>query len=171
MKDLLTFPCVYTRIITQQCKFTFTCKKPEIRTSERNYNTNQKTYRWYMNVLGSTSLTHGVSKQHAYLISYLTNKVDCLYLMSTVAIYTTLLYNNHLLSAYSAEVEPRIKIFMLKLVCGQNFVLFGHSGHELQRFENLVFSKFIWNCRCSDVYNAAAYSIQCDINYMYFTYG
>ena len=27
---------------------------------------------------------------------------------------------------------------MLKLVCGQNFVLFGHSGHELERFENLV---------------------------------
>ena len=80
----------------------------------------------------SMSLTHGVSKQHAYLISYLTNKVDCLYLMSTVAIYIyTLLYNNHLLSTYSAEIEPRIKIFMLKLVCGQNFVLFGHSGHEL----------------------------------------
>ena len=43
-------------------------------------------------------------------------------------------------------------------------MLFGHSGHELQRFENLVFSKFIWNCRCSDtqciVYTAAPYSIQ-----------
>ncbi len=53
---------------------------------------------------------------------------------------------------------------MLKLVCGQKFVLFGHSGqvgHELQRLENIVFTKFIWNCRCShDVYTAAAYSIQ-----------
>ena len=28
------------------------CKKPEVRTSERNYITNQKTYRWHMNVLG-----------------------------------------------------------------------------------------------------------------------
>ena len=66
----------------------------------------------------------------------------------------------HLLSAYSAEIELRIKIFMLESVCGQNFVLFGHSGHELQRSENLVFSKLILNCRCSDVYTAAAYSIQ-----------
>ncbi len=50
---------------------------------------------------------------------------------------------------------------MLKLVCGQNFVLFGHSGHELQRLQNIVFSKFIWNCRCShDVYTAATYSLQ-----------
>ena len=49
---------------------------------------------------------------------------------------------------------------MMKIVCGQNFVLFGHSGHELQRFENLVDSKFIWNCRCSDIYTAAAYTIQ-----------
>ena len=64
------------------------CKKPEIRTSERDYTTNRKRYRWYMNErIRSTSLTHGVSKQHAYVISYLTNKVDCLYLMSTVAIY------------------------------------------------------------------------------------
>ncbi len=44
----------------------------------------------------------------------------------------------HLLSAYSEEIELRIKIFKLKSVCGQNFVLFGHSGHELQRFEKLV---------------------------------
>ena len=66
----------------------------------------------------------------------------------------------HLLSAYSAEVELRIKIFMLKSFCGQNFVLVGHSGHDLQRSENLVFSKLILNCRCSDVYTAAAYSIQ-----------
>ncbi len=29
---------------------------------------------------------------------------------------------------------------MLKSVCEQNFVLFGHPGQELQRFENLVFS-------------------------------
>ena len=46
--------------------------------------TNQKTYRWYMNLpdYQATSSAHGVSKQHAYLISYLTN--DCLHLMSTV---------------------------------------------------------------------------------------
>ena len=70
-------------------------------------------------------------------------------------------YFIHLLSAYSAEIELRIKIFMMQFVCGQNFVLFGHSGHKLQRFENLVFSKFIWNCRCSDnVYTAVKYSIQ-----------
>ena len=40
-------------------------------------------------------------------------------------------------------------------------MLVGHSRHELQRSENLVFSKLILNCRCSDnVYTAAAYSIQ-----------
>ena len=39
-------------------------------------------------------------------------------------------------------------------------MLFGHSGHELQRFEKLVFSKFIWNCRCSDCLHTALYSIQ-----------
>ena len=37
-------------------------------------------------------------------------------------------------------MKPRIEIFMLKLDCGENFVLFGHSGHELQRFEDLVFA-------------------------------
>ncbi len=46
-------------------------------------------------------------------------------------------------------------------------MLFGHSGHELQRFENLVFSKFIWNCRCSDVYTGSAYSIQCNMYVFY----
>ncbi len=39
---------------------------------------------------------------------------------------------------YPEKELNRIKIFMLKFACGQNFVLFGHSGHELQRFENLV---------------------------------
>ena len=59
----------------------------------------------------------------------------------------------HLSSPYSAEIELRIKLFMLKLVCGQNFVLFGHSGYEL--------FGIIWNCRCSDnIYTAAAYSTQ-----------
>ena len=49
----------------------------------------------------------------------------------------------------------------MKFVCGQNSALFGHSERELQHFENIVFSKFIWNCRCShDVYTAVAYSIQ-----------
>ena len=38
-----------------------------------------------------------------------------------------------LLSSCSAEMKPRIEIFMLKLDCGENFVLFGHSGHELQQ--------------------------------------
>ena len=55
--------------------------------SERNYITNQKKVSVVHERIRSMSLTHGVSKQHAYLISYLTNKVDCLYLMSTVAIY------------------------------------------------------------------------------------
>ncbi len=45
-----------------------------------------------------------------------------------------------LLSSCSAEMKPRIEIFMLKLDCGENFVLFGHSGHKLQRFEDLVFT-------------------------------
>ena len=45
-----------------------------------------------------------------------------------------------LLSSCSAEMKPTIEIFMLKLDCGENFVLFGHSGHELQRFEDLVFT-------------------------------
>ncbi len=44
------------------------------------------------------------------------------------------------LSAYLAKIELRIEIFMLKLVCSENLVLFGHSGRELQRFEDLVFS-------------------------------
>ena len=52
----------------------------------------------------------------------------------------------YLLSAYSAEMEPRIEILhssrieMVKLVCGENFASFGHSGHELQRFRVLVFT-------------------------------
>ena len=67
----------------------------------------------------------------------------------------------HLLSAYSAEIVLRIKIFVLKSVCEQNFVLFRHPGHELQRFENLVFSINLYGIvACSDVYTAAAYSIQ-----------
>ncbi len=37
-------------------------------------------------------------------------------------------------------MKPRIEIFMLKLDCGENFVLFGYSGHELQRFKDLVFT-------------------------------
>ena len=44
------------------------------------------------------------------------------------------------LSSCSAEMKPRIEIFMLKLDCGENFVMFGHSGHKLQRFEDLVFT-------------------------------
>ena len=57
----------------------------------------------------------------------------------------------HFLSVYSAEMEPRIEIFTLKLVGGNIFVLFGRPGYELQRFENLVFSMnlygSIWNLR------------------------
>ncbi len=45
-----------------------------------------------------------------------------------------------LLSSCSAEMKPRIEIFMLKLDCGENLVMFGHSGHKLQRFEDLVFT-------------------------------
>ena len=72
----------------------------------------------------------------------------------------------HLLSAFSAEIELRVKILMLKLVCGQNFVLLGYSGHELQRLENLVFSKFIWNCRCShDVYTACSSIFHTNVQY------
>ena len=37
-------------------------------------------------------------------------------------------------------MKPRIEIFMLKLDNGENFVLFGHSRHELQRFEDLLFA-------------------------------
>ena len=37
-------------------------------------------------------------------------------------------------------MKPRIEIFMLKLDRGENFVLFGHSGYELQRFEDLLFA-------------------------------
>ena len=52
------------------------------------------------------------------------------------------------------ELEPRIEIFMLKLVCRENVVLFRHSRHELQRFKNLDFdinSKNLYGiCRCSD---------------------
>ena len=45
-----------------------------------------------------------------------------------------------LLSSCSAEMKPRIEIFMLKLDCGEKFVMFGHSGHKSQRFEDLVFT-------------------------------
>ncbi len=40
-------------------------------------------------------------------------------------------------------------------------MLFGCSGHELQRFENVVFSINLYGiCRCSDnVFTAATYSI------------
>ena len=34
-------------------------------------------------------------------------------------------------------MKPRIEIFILKLDNGENFVLF---GHELQRFEDLLFA-------------------------------
>ncbi len=64
------------------------CQKPEIGTSERNYITNQKNVSVVHERIRSTSLTHGVSKQHAYLISYLTNKVDCIHLMFTIYIVT-----------------------------------------------------------------------------------
>ena len=36
---------------------------------------------------------------------------------------------------------PRIEIFMLELVYTVHFMLFGQSGRELRRFENLVFPK------------------------------
>ena len=41
-----------------------------------------------------------------------------------------------LFSLFSAEMESRIEIFMLKFAREENFVLFGHSGHELQRFKD-----------------------------------
>ena len=67
-----------------------------------------------------------------------------------------------LFPGYSGEMEARIEIFMLKLVCEENFVLFGHSEHELQLFKNLVFSINLYGiCRWSDnVIIALAYSIQ-----------
>ena len=37
-------------------------------------------------------------------------------------------------------MKTRIEIFTLKLDCGENFMLFGHSGHALQRFEDFVFT-------------------------------
>ena len=65
------------------------CQKPGIGTSERNYITNQKNVSVVHERIRSMSFTHSVSKQHAYLISYLTmNKVDCLHLMFTIYIAT-----------------------------------------------------------------------------------
>ncbi len=54
-------------------------------------------------------------------------------------------------------MKPRIEIFMLKLDCGENFVLFGYSGHELQRFKDLVFTIHLYGIfSCSDNIIAAA---------------
>ena len=59
---------------------------------------------------------------------------------------------------------------MLKLVCGQNFVLFGHSGHELQRFE-----KFSFLVNLYGIVAAVIFTMQRHIPYKYklyvFTYG
>ena len=62
-------------------------------------------------------------------------------------------------------MKPRIEIFMLQLDCGENFVMFGHSGHKLQRFEDLVFTIHLYGIfSCSDNYRlsctAALNSIQ-----------
>ncbi len=47
------------------------------------------------------------------------------------------------------------------LVCRENFVLFGHLGHELQRFKNLVFSINLYPiCHCSKLFLYLANSIQ-----------
>ncbi len=54
---------------------------------------------------------------------------------------------------------PRIEIFMLKLDCGENFVMFGHSGHKLQRFEDLVFILYI----CME-FNAAVIMLSLQLN-------
>jgi hypothetical protein len=43
-------------------------------------------------------------------------------------------------SSYLAKMEPRIEIFMLKLVYIENIMMFGHSGREQRRFENFVFT-------------------------------
>jgi hypothetical protein len=43
------------------------------------------------------------------------------------------------LSSYLAEMDLRIEIFVLKLVNAEKFMMFGQSGRELWRFENLVF--------------------------------
>ncbi len=55
---------------------------------------------------------------------------------------------------------------MLKFACGQNFVLFGHSGHELQRFENSVLvnlygivAAVIICLHCSGIFHTNMYSI------------
>ncbi len=54
---------------------------------------------------------------------------------------------------------------MLKFACGQNFVLFGHSGHELQRFENLVLVNLygivaaVICLHCSGIFHTNMYSI------------
>ncbi len=56
-----------------------------------------------------------------------------------------------LLSSFSAEMKTRIEIFTLKLDCGENFMLFGHSGHALQRFEDFVFTIHLYGIfSCSD---------------------
>ncbi len=64
----LNFPCVYARIKNAQMETTFTVKNPKSE-HQNPYITDQKPYRWYINVSGQLSeldLTHGVLRQHAY---------------------------------------------------------------------------------------------------------
>ena len=49
------------------------------------------------------------------------------------------------LSSYLPKMDHRIGIFMLKLVCAENFMLFGLSDRELSYFQNLAFPILSWN--------------------------
>ncbi len=46
----------------------------------------------------------------------------------------------------------------------QKFVCLGHQGTSYSVLKKLVFSKFIWNCRCSDVYMQRHIPLQFNIN-------
>ena len=49
------------------------------------------------------------------------------------------------LSSYLPKMDHRIGVFMLKLVCAENFMLFGLSDRELSYFQNLAFPILSWN--------------------------
>jgi hypothetical protein len=57
-------------------------------------------------------------------------------------------YEFHLQPSYLPKMNSRIEIVMLRLVYTENVMMFWHSGRELRRLENLVFTT-IFVCRIS----------------------
>jgi hypothetical protein len=57
-----------------------------------------------------------------------------------------------------------IESFVLKLVYTENFMMFEHSGRELRRFENFVFTLHLYGISCySDFFATAEIPFKCVI--------